>query len=155
MNGTLILAILRVKSSYARGIELPLDDDSDVPDTLQWWVGRESVWRLKTFALDHDIHVYSVGAPKPRMLDLIQQNNRKHYGDIIKAEHVLAFRDCLDQAEVTAVLQSAGLGLQLEVGGGTRPRQVSGGSAGTPPDPSQFAFWKPDDGEYRTQSTPK
>jgi hypothetical protein len=95
------------------------------------------VWRVKTFALDHDIHVYSIGAPRAGILELARANNQKHYGDIISAQHVLEFSDCTNEAEVKRVCGTAGLDPRVEV--------VEAG----------YAFWKPDDQPYQTQSRPK
>jgi hypothetical protein len=39
MRGILFLAVLGVKSSYSRDIELSVEGPNDVPDTLQWWNG--------------------------------------------------------------------------------------------------------------------
>jgi hypothetical protein len=136
MRGTLLLAILSVQSSYLREVEVPLQQPTDVPDTLQWWIGNDMVWRVKTFAVDHDIHAYSVGPPDPGTLELARTNNQKHYGDVIAAQHVLEFTDCGDAAEVTRVCGLAGLEPRVEVAA------------------LGFAFWRPDDTKYRTQSQP-
>lgn len=61
MRGILVLAVLSVKSSYSRNLEIALQREDDVPDTLQWWLGRDACWRILTYALDHDIHTYFVG----------------------------------------------------------------------------------------------
>lgn len=135
MRGTLILAILSVRSSYARGVEESATDDQ-VSDTLQWWVGSSTSWRIKTYVLDHDIHTHDVGS-RADMVQLAEANNLKHYGDIIKAQHVLDFADCADSAEVQRVLGGVNLAPRLEVAAG------------------RFAFWKPDDARYWTQSTPQ
>ena len=39
MRGLLFLAVLSVKTSYFRNMELSVEDANDVPDTLQWWFG--------------------------------------------------------------------------------------------------------------------
>jgi hypothetical protein len=135
VQGTLVLAILNVRSSYIAETEESIGD-GEVPDTLQWWLGDQA-WRIKTFAVDHDIHMYSCGPNKPGLVGLAQQNNAKHYGDVIAEQHVLEFDDCTNAETVAAVLASAGLANRLEVAA------------------LNFAFWKPDDVRYRTQSTPK
>jgi hypothetical protein len=135
MRGTLILAVLSVRSSYARGVEESAAEDQ-VSDTLQWWVGSPTSWRIKTYALDHDIHTHDVGS-RADMVQLAETNNLKHYGDIIKVQHVLEFVDCTDSAEVQRVLGGVNLAGRLEVAAG------------------RFAFWKPDDARYWTQSTPQ
>jgi hypothetical protein len=137
MCGTLVLAVLNVKSSYLREVEEPLDNADDVPDTLQWWIGEDVVWRIKTFALDHDIHTYSIGQGGPDFVALAQANNLKHYGDVIASQHVIEFQDCTDPKEVRRAFKRVGLVSRLEVAEG------------------RFAFWKPDKVKYRTQSQPK
>jgi hypothetical protein len=137
MKGTLVLAVLGVKSSYVRATEEPLDGPADVPDTLQWWISPDQVWRIKTFALDHDIHVHSVGRLAfSEAIALARTNNKKHYGDVVRAEYVLEFSDCEERRTVTAILRGAGLPPHLEVASG------------------RFAFWKPDEATYETQSRP-
>ena len=62
MRGTLLLALLSVKSSYSREIETALENADDVPDTLQWRFGDGGCWRVRTLA-----HA-SRGRPSPRRL---------------------------------------------------------------------------------------
>lgn len=136
MQGTLVLTILTVQSSYLREVEEPLNDAAVVPDTIQWWIAPSGSWRIRTYALDHDIHTYSVGDVNG-LTDLALANAQKHYGDVIRSQHVIEFRDCLDAAEMSAAFREAGLEPRLEVAAG------------------RFAFWKPDEGKYHTQSEPK
>jgi len=118
MQGTLVLAVLNVKSSYLRDVEKSLEGEDDIPDTLQWWIGPENAWRIKTFALDHDIHVYSVGPGSAELVELTQENNAKHYGEVIACQHILAFKDCEDAKEVRRVFKKTGLSPRLEVATG-------------------------------------
>jgi hypothetical protein len=136
MRGTLLLAILSTKSSYIQEIEEPADGPTDVPDTLQWWIAPEVTWRIRTFALDHDIHTHEMRGLADA-IRLARANNEKNYGDIIAVQHQLDFADCTDKHETDAKLVAAGLAPRIEVATG------------------RFAFWKPDDDKYRTQSTPK
>ena len=55
---TLIVAILSIESSYLDEVERPV---KDVPDTVQFWLTSASQWRIKTYAIDHDIHVHRLG----------------------------------------------------------------------------------------------
>jgi hypothetical protein len=137
MWGTLVLAILSIKSSYSREIELPLEVEADVPDTLQWWFGDGGCWRIRTYAMDHDVHVYEIAESPQTTLDLAIKNNLKHYGDVIKAQRVIRFANFAERTELEAEFQRLGLipRIQLDAGG--------------------FAFWKPDEAEYLTKSTPK
>jgi hypothetical protein len=137
MQGTLLLTILKVRSSYVDAIELPLVAADLVPDTLQWWVGPATAWRIRTYAIDHDIHVHQLAGHREDFIGLAKENNRKHYADIIGTEHSLTFANCQDQAEVEAECRRVGIATRLEVSVG------------------RFAFWKPDDARYSTQSAPR
>jgi hypothetical protein len=136
MRGILLLAILSVKSSYSREIEIPLERADDVPDTLQWWFGDRGCWRVRTYALDHDIHAYQVADSLQTTLELAKKNNHDNYGDIIRNQHQIHFVDCADAAELEAEFRRIGLVPRLEI-------------------KDEFAFWKPDDAEYWTKSSPK
>lgn len=136
MRGTLLLAILSTKSSYIQELEEPVDGSSDVPDTLQWWITPDVTWRIRTYAIDHDIHTHQIDGLTDA-IRLARANNEKNYSDIIVAQHQFDFADCTDKSETDAALSKAGLEPRLEVATG------------------RFAFWKPDDAKYRTQSTPE
>jgi hypothetical protein len=136
MRGTLLLAILTTKSSYIREIEEPVNEPSDLPDTLQWWITPDATWRIRTYALDHDIHTYEIG-DLADAVRVAQANNEKNYGDVIASQFRFDFADCTDKSETDAALLSAGLEPRLEIAAG------------------RFAFWKPDDAKYRSQSAPK
>ena len=136
MRGTLLLTILSTSSSYARQIEEPVHAPSDVPDTLQWWIAEHESWRIRTYALDHDIHTHALGPGIANLLELARTQTLKHFGDIIHARHEIEFVDCTDQVAVEKILREVGLAARLEVA------------------PSRFAFWKPDDARYHSQSTP-
>ena len=68
-------------------------------------------------------------------LELAKKNNHDNYGDIINCQHQIHFVDCADPAELEAEFQRIGLVPRLEI-------------------KDQFAFWKPDDAEYWTKSSP-
>ncbi|HJR21504.1 MAG TPA: hypothetical protein VJ822_07780 [Dongiaceae bacterium] len=93
-------------------------------------------WRIRTYALDHDIHAHEMRGLVDA-IRLARANNEKNYGDIISVQHQFDFADCTDKSETDAAMSAAGLEPRLEVAAG------------------RFAFWKPDDAKYRTQSTPK
>jgi hypothetical protein len=137
MRGTLLLALLSVKSSYSREIETALENANDVPDTLQWWFGDSGCWRIRTYALDHDIHPYQIANSPQTNLELAKKNNRDNYGDIIQSQHLIHFVDCADVAELEVEFGRIGLVPLVEI--------VN----------SQFAFWKPDEAEYSTKSNPQ
>lgn len=136
-SAALVLALLTVESSYIDEVERPR---SGVPDTVQFWLGSESQWRVKTFAIDHDIHVYRLGDAKAE--DSISQeraelNIRKSYGDVLESLQVICFPEPIDAASSALILREHGLFGALEVA------------------PAGFAFYNPDNARYRTQSEPK
>jgi hypothetical protein len=139
MQGTLLLTILTVKSSYTRHLELPLASTADAPDTLQWWIGAPGggAWRIRTYAIDHDIHTHHVVGDVEQLLALARENDRKHFADVIKEVHALNFADCDHQNEVQAEFHRVGIVPRLEIAAG------------------RFAFWKPDEARYWTQSEPR
>ncbi|RYD35914.1 MAG: hypothetical protein EOP85_18640, partial [Verrucomicrobiaceae bacterium] len=54
---TLILAVLNIESSYLDNLERPA---GDARDTVQFWFAPDTQWRIKTYAIDHDIHIHPV-----------------------------------------------------------------------------------------------
>lgn len=136
MRGTLLLAILSTKSSHVLEIEEPVHGPTDVPDTVQWWIAPEVTWRIRTFALDHDIHTYEMRGLADA-IRLARANDENNHGDIIAVQHQLDFADRTDRWKTDAKLSAAGPQPRLEVAA------------------ARFAFWKPDDAKYRARSTPR
>lgn len=137
-KGTLVIAILSIESSYARNTERPA---REVADTLQFWIGPDSAWRIRTYAMDHDIHPHSLGDPakmKARPTEFAREHIAKHYGEVLRSSMVLEFSDLNDTNAVRQVLAAQKLKGRLEVA------QKAG-----------FAFWNPDGGKYKSQTTPK
>ena len=136
MQGTLVLTILTVQSSYLREIEVPLGNDSGPPDTIQWWIASTGSWRIRTYAIDHDIHTHFVGNAD-NFEELALRNAQEHYGDVIQSQHIVELTDFVDENETARAFRAAGLEPRVEIAVG------------------RFAFWKPDEGRYHTQSQPK
>jgi hypothetical protein len=133
----LIIALLTIQSSYLEEMEKPA---GDIPDTVQFWLLPESAWRIKTFAVDHDIHVHNIAKlPKfsENCIDFFVSNIEKSYGDVIAAMHIIHFENYTDTDSVQSRLKENGLNPNLEVA------------------PAGFAFYNPDSGHYRTKSQPK
>jgi hypothetical protein len=133
----LVLAVLTTESSYASEIERPA---TAVADTVQFWFGSSGAWRVRTYAIDHDIHVYQVGASgasptfQPQSAEA---HIKKHYSDVLAKLVVLRFKEPNDKAEVEQILAVQGLSGTLEVA------------------PAGFAFYNPDSVQYETKSEPK
>ena len=102
----LVVALLAVESSYSANLERP---SQGVPDTVQFWFSPDADWRVKTFAIDHDIHIHKVGTratPQRLTPEAAVANTRKHYGDVLSSILVLEFSDPKDAAAVTRILQA-------------------------------------------------
>jgi hypothetical protein len=136
MQGILLLAILSVRSSYARDIEEPIEGDQP-PDTVQWWISPTGTWRIRTYALDHDIHTHSI-ADTCDLLELARDTTLNHYSDVLWQQHEIALNDTSGHVATSSAFRAAGLdptGVEIA--------------------PDRFVFWKPDDVKYRSQSTPR
>ena len=131
---TLVIAVLTVQSSYKDNVEKPLDQ---VPDTVQWWITPDKTWRIKTFAIDHDIHIHSLDNVPANAVDFAIANTKEHYGDVLEKIHVVKFSDAGNAKSVETALTQAGLANQLETS------------------EQGFAFWNPDRGTYKTQTRPE
>ena len=134
---TLIVALLTVESSYSDDFERPA---TTVPDTVQFWFAPDSQWRIKTYAVDHDIHVHSIGQPgegTPLSIDFARANIEKHYGDVLATMLVIDIPTPDNQAEVQAILRQNNLLGELEVSN------------------QGFAFYNPDSGDYTSKSRPE
>ena len=133
----LVIAILTTESSYKSEIE---HTATIVADTIQYWFGAESPRRIRTYAIDHDIHIYSLGDREdgsPFIPSEAEEHINKHYSDIIKNLYVIKFKDPNNATEVAQILESYNLSGLLEVA------------------PAGFAFYNPDRAKYKTQSQPK
>src|SRR5947199_7117315 len=129
----LVLAVLSTESSYASEIERPATLGVD---TAQFWFGSSGAWRVRTYAIDHDIHVYQVGTPGATpgfQPENAEAHIKKHYSDVLAKLLVLRFKEPTKKIEVAQVLASQGLSGTLEVSS------------------SGFAFYNPDRGEYKTK----
>ena len=133
----LVVALLTVESSYSADLERPAHE---VPDTVQFWFSPDQDWRIKTFAIDHDIHTHKVGDRESSHRftpDEAVANIRKHYGDVLSTILVLEFPAPRDGEAVKRILEAHGLRGTLELGG------------------SGVAFYNPDSGRYRSQTVPE
>ena len=131
-NYTLIIGRLTVQSSYIKNVERPATTGFD---TIQILITPERDWRIKTYAIDQDIHVHEI-APSLENADYWLQHIQKHYGDVLDATHIIEIPNIRDDLLVACKLGEAGLNPTLEVS------------------ELGFAFWNPDDKEYKTRSHP-
>jgi len=134
---TLVLSVLTIESSYAKKVERAA---TVTPDTIQFWLTSSSQWRIRTYAVDHDIHTHKLGV-RPDGSSLTPEEAvahlAKHYGDVTLKTVVLRFRDPTDNGEVCRAMEGHGLAGVLECG------------------KDGVTFYNPDKAEYRTKSNPK
>jgi hypothetical protein len=134
--GTLIVYILSVESSYSKNFERPAGERFD---TLQWWIGAHGAWRIKTYAVDADIHPYKIDAerPKEEFMQLAFDNSKKHYGDVVQKRIVIDVPAGASEASIAALLKKEGLRPEFE--------WVDAG----------YLLWLPDASKYVTKTKPK
>ena len=132
----LFVVQLSVQSSYAEDDELPADPIRF--DTVQWWLGPARVWRIRTFAIDEDIHLHAVQGPHADVLEVARTSTRNNYADVWARDALIRFADYRDEPAVTAELRSALERGTLEV-----------------TDELDLAFWNPTGARYRTKSQPR
>ena len=132
-NVILIIFVLSTQSSYSHDGEHPASASNY--DTIQWWITADGSFRISTFALTNDIHIYQFDArisPNQAI-----ENTHKHYGDIIASEHILDIQNLEDSATISQQVMS-------ELGKGSielisRPKT---------------GFWNYDGRRYSTQTEP-
>ena len=103
----LVLALLTTESSYKSEIERPA---TAVVDTAQFWFGAESPWRIRTYAIDHDIHIYSLGSRADGTSFTQKEATThiaKHYGEVLKKHYVITFKNPTDSDGQKYKTQSA------------------------------------------------
>jgi len=134
--GTLLVYILSVESSHAKDFERPAGERFD---TVQWWVGEGGNWRIKTYAIEADIHPYKLETKMPtaEVLQLAKRNTKKAYGDVIRRLVEVAVPAGLTNDELGKLLKKQGLSASFE--------WVEAGCL----------LWKPDEPDYRSQTKPK
>ena len=130
---TLVVAILDFRSSYIEKRREPAERAA--PDTEQWWIGPDLTWKIRTFGIDRDLHLYRVRGGDA---EYFMEHTRRDFNGLIRAMVLLDFEDYTDEAARDRVLASAGLRPGLEVA-----------------DEHGFAFWNPDGGVYKTKSWPE
>jgi hypothetical protein len=132
---TLLVFRLTVQSSYTEESEHEADDEHF--DTVQWWLAPGQSWRIKTFAIDSDIHTHHLAGPVAE--SKARENTEKHYGEVIASSFVLKLADLSDKQQVRKVMEEHGGAVALEV-------DRNGG---------RFAFWNPLRIKYSTKSQPQ
>lgn len=133
MNKLLVFR-LSIQSSYADNVEHEAEDDRF--DTVQWWFSAHETWRIKTFAVDSDIHTYRIDGPIDE--DFAKSSTAKNYSDVTAAVFSAEFADLNDPADVSRAMAPFGGAAALEVA-------KSG----------DFAFWNPSRVKYSSKTRPE
>jgi hypothetical protein len=131
-TSTLVICELDVQSSYLQNEELPATERAF--DTVQYYQAQSGAWRIKTYAVDEDVHVWSIGKADLDVVELAQSNTQKMYGDVLRVCRVFQTSGGVDGLRIALVRH--GLSPHLEMGD------------------SGFVFWAPDGTRYRTPSSP-
>lgn len=132
MTTTLVIFFLSVQSSYASNTEAPATEEAF--DTVQFYQSEQGSWRIKTYATDQDVHVWSL-AKVEDIVALARSNTEKHYGEVLTEGYVIRSEEGIEG--VRRELAERGLTTHVE------------GSEST------FLFWAPEGTRYRTKSTPQ
>ena len=132
MKTTLVIFFLGIQSSYAENREESVEGFAD---TIQWVITEERVWRIRTYAVDQDVHVYLIAKeidPSVDYVSLAQQNTEKHYGDVY--EQMLILQSATGAPGIEAGLVRHRMDAHLNIGA------------------NGLLFWSPKGTDYRTRS---
>ena len=131
----IILAIffLKIQSSYLGNSET--EATAETFDTVQFVATDSGAWRVKTFATDQDVHVWSLGKASEDIVSLAKKNTEKNYGDVLSESYIIESSDGIEG--VKSELRKRGLSDHLEVS------------------KSGILFWAPEGTNYKTKSSPQ
>lgn len=130
----LIVARLNIKSSYAENREESADSAFD---TVQFYfpTGDTPSWRIRTYAMDHDIHLHRLGAKPANPIEFVRAHlARTSYREILASFH-------------TVKIEHSGSASELHEAGLT-------GGAFEHDERLEFSFWNPDGAKYATKTQP-
>lgn len=135
MQDRLIIFSLNIASSYVGNKETPKET---TPDTLQFYAHESRIWRIRTYALDHDIHVHQInmkGRTVDETLEFLKSSSKEHYGDVLDREYTLELENSADTKTADQYFTEQGLHAELSSMG-------------------EFAYWNPDGQAYVNKSNP-
>ncbi|KXI30847.1 hypothetical protein [Paraglaciecola hydrolytica] len=133
MEIVLIIFVLTIKGSYAENVEAPADGYN--ADTVQFFIESNQAWRIKTFAIDQDVHVYSLGIPNETIEEKVIASTERSYRDVLAKKYIIRSKAGIDGIKVE--LKKLNLSQDLEISN------------------NGFAFWVPANTQYRTKTKPK
>jgi hypothetical protein len=127
----LVLFLLSIRSSYVNDEESEATDE--LFDTIQFVQNDKGSWRIKTFADDEDVHLWSIETPED-LVELAIENTNKHYGDVIDEAFIIETDDGIEG--LRQELKKHGLSTHLEIS------------------PKGPLFWAPPGTSYSPKSSP-
>ena len=134
---TLVVGILTIQSSPAQEIERP----GEVPDTVQFWIGPTTRWKIRTYAIDHDVHSWHLGGfetvARDKMVQFAVDHIGKHYSDILARYVIIELPDTSDTTAIQDALSE---------------HRLTGGLQEAEWEDIRFAFWTPDGAQYLSQT---
>lgn len=133
MKTILVIFFLSVQSSYSSNTEISATKDAF--DTVQFYAADGMSWRIKTYAQDQDVHIWSLGEGTSDLVALARSNTEKHYADVLTEGYVIETEAGIEG--VRRELEERGLPSNLEL------------------PPSGVVFWAPPGTAYRSRSVPK
>ena len=121
---------LTVQSSFSENTEVPAVEESF--DTIQWWIGEDISWRIRTFDIDSDIHIHRIDSVLS--VEQIDELMNKRFSDILVGRY--SFRDISfeDNDVVLDKMKTGSLKVDKN---------------------SLFAFWNHDNRKYQSKSRPE
>ena len=134
MDCVLVVFRLNIQSSYKDDTEADADEENF--DTVQFFIAPDTAWRIRTFSVDEDVHVYSLGAAGPDTLETVTTSTQRTYEDVIADKQVFSSTDGVE---------------------GIRKALAEEGWSATLKESKQhgFVFWVAEGSDYRTRSTPE
>jgi hypothetical protein len=132
---TLLVFRLTIQSSYAQNAEQVADADHF--DTVQWWLAADHAWRIKTFAMDEDIHCHHIGGSIAE--SFARESTERNYGDVIATSFSVELNSLANAESIANAMREFGGAEALEV-------DRNGG---------KFAFWNPLQVHFSSKSQPQ
>ncbi|WP_338849649.1 hypothetical protein V8J88_11370 [Massilia sp. W12] len=133
MKMVLVIFFLSVQSSYSENVETAASDTAF--DTVQFYAADGKNWRIKTYAKDQDVHIWSLDRNLADIVALARTNTEKHYGDVLTGGYIIETQEGLEG--LRRALSARGLAPNLQL------------------PPSGAVFWAPEGSHYRSKSVPK
>jgi len=134
---TLVVGLLTIESSCALELERLAET---VSDTVQFWIAPTKRWKIRTYAIDRDVHVWDLadlGTARDAPIEFAIEHIKKHYGDILARVVNIEVPHATGAAGAPAALVASGLG------GALQEAEFDG---------NRFAFWTPDGAVYISRS---